>query len=39
MGDTLGFSPPLIVTEGDVDDIAERTEKSLNQLQSYLVRK
>src|SRR5690606_30192203 len=36
MGDTLGFSPPLIVTEKDVDDIAELCEKSLKQLQDYL---
>lgn len=33
MGDTLGFSPPLIVTEKDVDDIAELCEMSLKQLQ------
>lgn len=36
MGDTLGFSPPLIVTEKDVDDIAELCEKSLKQLQVHL---
>ena len=36
MGDVLGFSPPLIVTEKDVDEIAERCEKSLKQLQSQL---
>ena len=36
MGDTLGFSPPLIVTESDVDEIAERCETSLKQLQSHL---
>ena len=36
MGDTLGFSPPLIVTEKDVDEIAERCEKSLKQLQGHL---
>lgn len=36
MGDTLGFSPPLIVTEKDVDDIADLCEKSLKQLQATL---
>lgn len=36
MGDTLGFSPPLIVTEKDVDEIAELCEKSLKQLETYL---
>jgi len=36
MGDTLGFSPPLIVTEKDVDEIAERCEKSLKELQARL---
>jgi 4-aminobutyrate---pyruvate transaminase len=36
MGDTLGFSPPLIVTEKDVDEIAERCEKSLTALQARL---
>lgn len=37
MGDTLGFSPPLIVTEADVDAIAERCEKSLKQLERRLL--
>jgi len=36
MGDTLGFSPPLIVTEKDVDDIAGLCEKSLKQLRTHL---
>jgi 4-aminobutyrate--pyruvate transaminase len=36
MGDTLGFSPPLIVTESDIDQIAERCEASLKQLQAAL---
>lgn len=39
MGDTLGFSPPLIVTEREVDEIAERCEKSLKQLSAYLAGK
>lgn len=33
MGDVLGFSPPLIITEADVDDIAARFERSLRQLE------
>ena len=37
MGDTLGFSPPLIVTEKDIDDIAGLCEKSLSQLQAHLL--
>lgn len=36
MGDVLGFSPPLIVTESDVDEIAERCETSLHQLERQL---
>lgn len=39
MGDTLGFSPPLIVTEKDVDEIAERCEKSLKELAGKLAKK
>ena len=38
MGDTLGFSPPLIVTEKDVDEIAERCETSLKQLAAHLAK-
>lgn len=37
MGDVLGFSPPLIVTEADVDEIAERCGDSLKQLEGYLL--
>lgn len=36
MGDTLGFSPPLIVTEADIDEIADRCRRSLKALQSRL---
>ncbi len=36
MGDVLGFSPPLIVTESDVDQIAERCEASLKELETSL---
>ena len=39
MGDTLGFSPPLIVNEKDVDEIAERCETSLKELQKRLLSK
>jgi 4-aminobutyrate---pyruvate transaminase len=38
MGDVLGFSPPLIVTESDVDEIAERCARSLKQLEAYLLK-
>ena len=36
MGDTLGFSPPLIVTESEVDEIADRCQRSLKILESRL---
>ncbi len=38
MGDVLGFSPPLIVTETDVDEIAGRVETSLKALEAHLLR-
>ena len=38
MGDTLGFSPPLIVTEADVDEIARLCGASLKQLEDHLAR-
>lgn len=37
MGDVLGFSPPLIVDEKDVDAIAERCATSLRQLERQLA--
>jgi 4-aminobutyrate--pyruvate transaminase len=37
MGDTLGFSPPLIVTEKDVDEIADRCAISLTALEHHLA--
>ncbi|CAM5775432.1 putative aminotransferase y4uB [Labrys miyagiensis] len=37
MGDVLGFSPPLIVNEADVDEIADRVDRSLKQLEAHLV--
>lgn len=37
MGDTLGFSPPLIVDDRDVDDIADRCEASLRELETELL--
>ncbi|MGO4123822.1 aminotransferase [Inquilinus sp. YAF38] len=36
MGDVLGFSPPLIVDEADVDEIADRFAASLMQLERVL---
>ncbi len=38
MGDTLGFSPPLIVTEQDVDEIADRCAISLKALEQQLAK-
>ena len=36
MGDVLGFSPPLIVSDQDVDEIADRCATSLQGLEAYL---
>jgi len=33
MGDTLGMSPPLIVDEADIDEIAEKFRRSLTELE------
>lgn len=38
MGDTLGYAPPLIVGDAEVDEIAEKTRKSLKQLTTHLGR-
>ena len=38
MGDVLGFAPPLIVDEKDVDEIAKRCQQSLNQLEVHLLK-
>jgi 4-aminobutyrate---pyruvate transaminase len=37
MGDTLGMSPPLIVDEADVDEIAEKFRQSLKTLESQFA--
>ncbi|SNB77808.1 4-aminobutyrate---pyruvate transaminase [Arboricoccus pini] len=36
MGDTLGFSPPLIIEADEIDQVADLCEKSLKQLQVHL---
>ena len=38
MGDTLGYAPPLIVGDAEVDEIADKTRKSLRQLMTHLGR-
>jgi 4-aminobutyrate--pyruvate transaminase len=38
MGDVLGFSPPLIVTGDDVDEIARLCGASLKQLEDHLAK-
>ncbi|QRM57815.1 hypothetical protein [Sinorhizobium sp. BG8] len=38
MRDVLGFSPPLIIGEKKVDEIADRTETSLKQLKKVLLK-
>lgn len=37
-GDILGFSPPLIVTKEEVDEILRRAEKAINKVTDELVR-
>ena len=36
--DLLGFCPPLIVTEGEIDEMLDGTEKALNDLALQLRR-
>jgi 4-aminobutyrate--pyruvate transaminase len=38
MGDTLGYAPPLVVSEAEVDEIADKTRTSLKQLKTHLGR-
>jgi 4-aminobutyrate--pyruvate transaminase len=38
MGDTLGYAPPLIVGEAEIDEIADKTRASLKQLTAHLGR-
>jgi 4-aminobutyrate--pyruvate transaminase len=38
MGDTLGYAPPLIVGDTEVDEIADKTRTSLKQLMTHLGR-
>lgn len=38
MGDTLGYAPPLIVGDAEVDEIADKTRKTLRQLMTHLGR-
>ena len=37
-GDMLGYSPPLIVTRGDVDEIVARTRQAVDRVADELVR-
>jgi 4-aminobutyrate---pyruvate transaminase len=37
MGDTLGMSPPLIIGETEVDEIAEKFGRSLKELESQIA--
>jgi 4-aminobutyrate--pyruvate transaminase len=38
MGDTLAFSPPLIVTKADIEDILARTKMALDDVQAWLAK-
>ncbi|HEX7775361.1 MAG TPA: aminotransferase [Parvibaculum sp.] len=35
-GDIIAFCPPLIVTEADVDDIFDRAEKALDEVEAWI---
>lgn len=37
LGDSIAFSPPLIITEAQVDDMLERFEKAFNDTQDWLA--
>ncbi|MBP5858717.1 aminotransferase class III-fold pyridoxal phosphate-dependent enzyme [Marivibrio halodurans] len=37
-GDILGFAPPLIVREGDIDEIVARTKRAVDSVTDKLVR-
>ncbi|MCR4377045.1 MAG: aspartate aminotransferase family protein [Rhodospirillales bacterium] len=36
MGDTLAFSPPLIITQAEIEDMLTRTHKALDEVQAWL---
>ena len=38
INDTLCFSPPLIITEAEIDEMLTRTEKALEELTVQLRR-
>jgi 4-aminobutyrate--pyruvate transaminase len=38
VNDSMAFSPPLIITEAEVDEVVERTNKALNELTVQLRR-
>lgn len=37
-GDILGFSPPLVITPGEVDDVVARTRRAVDRVTDELVR-
>ena len=36
MGDTLAFSPPLIITKAEIEDMLARTKRALDEVQEWL---
>jgi 4-aminobutyrate--pyruvate transaminase len=36
MGDTLAFSPPLIITKTEIEDMLARTKRALDEVQEWL---
>ena len=37
-GDILGFAPPLVITQEEVDDVVERTRRAVDKVKDDLVR-
>ena len=38
MGDTIGFCPPMIITEAELDELFDRFEKALADTESWVAR-
>jgi len=36
MGDTVAFSPPLIITKAEIDDMLARTTRALDEVEAWL---
>jgi 4-aminobutyrate--pyruvate transaminase len=36
MGDTIGFCPPMIITEAELNELFDRTEKALDDAEAWV---